>query len=200
MNINGILGLFPLQFVRNGFDGYYINAAGEVFSTKQYATPRKMTGGPGGRGTGRVYTFTSTDRFQRLPMNVRGDTLLADAKRHARWAIETNQYNNSAPLAANAGLVPMPAMNLTHAAAAKAASEKASRNHASSTADGIARKGYIIGRLDGDAIVFGSKPVIHTSLTSVKSEVERLVQANPGKTILYVKIEGAAVANGIHWA
>lgn len=188
MNVNGVIGMFPLSLIRPFYKDYYMDANGNVYSTKQRITPQLMKGTSAPRG-GRLYTFTSTNPANRLPANERGDVLFAEAKRHPSFALETNLTTTPA-----GGLTTMPAMAL------KSAAKLGERNHAASTRDGIAQKGYIIGRLEGEAIVFGSKPMIHTTLKSVKSEVERLAQANPGKMILYVKIEGSAIANGIAWA
>jgi hypothetical protein len=187
MNVNGTPGFFPLLKIRPNFSGYYMTANGDIYSTKQYKSPRKMIGGGTTRG-GRTYTFSVSN--SRLPVTERGDTLFALAKRHTDWAADTSLTTPAE--STNIARMPNFASPVSNIGTAE-------RHHAASTSIGIAKKGYIIGQVQGEAIVFGSKPVVHTSLQSVKSEVERLAARSPGTQIIYVKIEGAAVANGIAW-
>lgn len=73
------------------------------------------------------------------------------------------------------------------------------RSHAASTEAGIAAKGYIIGRAQGNAIVLGSQPAIHLTLKSVNSEMERLANAHPGVKFVRLKVDGSVVAGGVRW-
>jgi len=193
MIVNGTPGFFPLSKIRSHLKDYYMTANGDIYSTRQQATPRKMTGTPAARN-GRTYTFSTATG---LPATLRGDDLFAEAKRHADWTKETAKTTETKT-------VSMPAFGTKTVAAKKKSMAKSEesedRDHAASTAAGIAAKGYLIGKVEGEAIVFGSKPVIHTSLTSVKNEVARLAKRSPGTQIIYVKIEGSAIANDIAWA
>ena len=75
----------------------------------------------------------------------------------------------------------------------------ADRSHASTVEAGIAAKGYMIGRLQSNAIVLGSEPKIHTTLKSVNSEMERLAGVYPGVKFVRLKIDGSVVAGGVKW-
>lgn len=73
------------------------------------------------------------------------------------------------------------------------------RAHADSTDAGVSAKGYLIGRVTGDAIVLGSKPKIHLTLKSVNSEMERLAGQYPGVKFVRLKVDGSVVAGGVKW-
>ena len=187
MNVNGVRGLFPLKNINSAYDGYYMNLQGEVFSTKRFTTPQKMLGSTQGFGTMKrqIYSFSSTQFRQ--PRTEHGTVLFANAKRHKDWAKET---------AVTTDTVAMPAFGDKPKSIFPGMTD---RNHAQTLQDGLKAKGYIIGQVQGEALVFGSKPKVHTTLTSVKAEVARLASQSPGTQIVYLKIEGAAVANGLAW-
>ena len=73
------------------------------------------------------------------------------------------------------------------------------RVHAESVDAGVAKKGYIIARVQGKALVLGSEPKIHLTIGSVNSEMERLANAHPGVKFVRLKIDGSAVAGGVRW-
>lgn len=83
--------------------------------------------------------------------------------------------------------------------AAAQATSPANRSHASTTEAGISAKGYLVGRVTGDAIVLGSKPKIHLTLASVNSEMERLAGQYPGVKFVRLKVDGSVVAGGVKW-
>lgn len=180
MNINGVNNIFPLNLLNTNFTDYYMDANGRVYSTKRVTTPQVMLGSTTGFGSRRrhVYSFSSPNTRQATQQF--GDDLFAKAKRHADWALHTSGH----PIA-NAAKMP----NFI----------TKDRDHAQTLEDGLRSKGYIIGQVQGEALVFGSKPKVHTTLTSVKEEVARLASKSPGTKIVYLKVEGMAVANGIAW-
>lgn len=73
------------------------------------------------------------------------------------------------------------------------------RSHAATIDAGVSAKGYLIGRVQGNAIVLGSKPAIHLTLKSVNSEMERLASVHPGVKFVRMKIDGSVVSGGVRW-
>ena len=173
MNIEGVVGLFPLTKIDNRLVHYYINSQGHVYSTKQYAKPRRMSGS---YTSGVTYYTLGIGRNRST--SKRGDDLLAMAKLHTDCAKEI--------------------------AASPIVTKIQDRSESSAdfrplVATGIERKGYIIGQVQGEALVFGSKPKIHLTMDSVKTEVARLAAKSPGTQIIYLQIQGGAVAEGMRW-
>lgn len=185
MNINGVNNLFPLSNINASYTGYYMNSDGHVFSTKKVTTPQRMIGASQGFGSTRKVIFTFSTGGRR-PVTEQGATLFANAKRHANWVKETTDQ----------AIAMFPAAKKTIFPASSITTE---RDHATDLAAGLKSKGYVIAKVDGGALVFGSKPVIHTTLDSVKAEVQRLAEKSPGMQIVYLKVEGIAVANSINW-
>ena len=172
MNIEGVLGLFPLVKIDTRLIGYYIDASGDVYSTKQYKKPRKLSGSKYG---GQHYYTLATSRNRST--SEQGHQLLLRARLHADWKTEISHRQLIAETKETTAVpIDRPLV-----------------------AEGISKNGYIIGQVQGEALVFGSKPKIHLTLDSAKTEVERLAQKSPGVQIVYLQIKGAAVAKGIHW-
>lgn len=170
MIIEGISGLFPLTKIDGRMAGYYMNAQGHLYSTRKSKTPTRLLG----TYTSGIHYFTlASDRGRQRVK--RSDELIAQAKLHTDWAKETGQSPVITKIKDRTD-IDRPLV-----------------------ATGIEKKGYIIGQVQGEAIVFGSKPKIHLTLDSVKTEVERLAQKSPGVQIIYLQIQGGAVAKGIHW-
>lgn len=178
MIVNGIAGLYRLSGLNPQWASYYADAQGNVYSVRTSAVPRKMMGSVTG---GRRY-FTLTGNNSRV-QSVAQDQLIRDLRNKADFIRETS---------------------LTQPAAAVQAAvtnrDAGQRNHSQSLAAGVKARGYIIGRVQGEAFVFGSKPAIHTTLASVRSEMERLATANPGVEYVYFKIEGSVKAASLAWS
>lgn len=188
MNINGVNNLFPLSHIRPGYVGYFMDVNGHVYSTRQFTTPKKLSGSTTGYGAMQrtMYTFTVTGR--RNTIQEAGSTLFAEAKRHALWTKETSA---------------LAAVSMPDFAKGLGAVNKVDNSiHAATVVQGIKQRGYIIGQIvsGSDAIVFGSKPKIHMTEESVKAEVARLAAKSPGTQIIYVKIMGAATCHALAWA
>ena len=83
--------------------------------------------------------------------------------------------------------------------AALTASSPKGRSHAASLAQGIAARGVVLAVEEDGKLLFGSKPVIHTSEASWKDEATRVAMLNPGKRVVALKVVGAVVAGGIRW-
>ena len=60
-------------------------------------------------------------------------------------------------------------------------------------------QGWIIGSVNGGALCVASNPKVHDTEASVNAEVERLAKVYPGRMIVKMKIDGAAVAGGVQW-
>jgi hypothetical protein len=176
MNVNGIAGLYRLANLNAQWASYFADAHGNVYSVRTSAVPRKMMGSVNG---GRRY-FTLTGNNGRA-QTVAQDQLIRDLRNKADFIRETS-------------LTPAVQAVVTNREAA------GQRNHAASLAAGVKAKGYIIGRVQGEAFAFGSKPAIHTTLLSVRSEMERLATANPGVEYVYFKIEGSVKAASLAWS
>lgn len=168
MNIEGVMGLFPLSRINAQLTHYYVDATGNVYSTKQTPTPKKMLG-----------TSTSGYRYYNLrsarggAINERADLLMYKCRQHSDWKRETN-------LSTEPGILEEVASQMD-------------------TKRAIGAKGYVICQVQGDQLVFGSKPKIHPTLISVKAEVERLANKSPGVQIVYLQILGSAIAGSLVW-
>lgn len=178
MIVNGVAGLYRLSSLNAQWASYYADAQGNVYSVRTSAVPKKMMGSvTGGR---RYFTLTCNNGHTQT---VAQDQLIRNLRSKIDFERETS---------------------LTQPAAAVQAAvtnrDAAQRNHAASLAAGVKAKGYIIGRVQGEAFAFGSKPAIHTTLASVRSEAERLAVANPGVEYVYFKIEGSVKASSLVWS
>ena len=214
MNISGY-SLFPLSKIYPELRDYYIDINGQVFSMKQKPGLRKLTGmRTPGRGIGtRSYSLTTGVSYAggRVATYYSGD-MYTRAVQHPDWKAEIAEPHK--PQAATQSLTKMPGvLTKMPALPPKKAAQvqpvptavvpepaQAGSVHAGTVVQGIARKGYIIGRVEGEALLFGSKPPIHLTLDSVKAEVARLALKSPGTQIIYVKIEGSASTNGVTWS
>lgn len=169
MKVGTLTGLFPLSKLNSGWTDYYINAKGEVFSSKRSTTPGKLNGSSTG-------LFSLSPSNGASATNVKGSDLLRRAKTHKDWAAETMK-----------GFVPPK-------------DAPSDRDHAATLEEGIEKRGWIIGRVEGEALVFGSKPKVHTTEESLVSEMERLALANPGVQLIAAKIDRSVKAAKIVWA
>lgn len=62
-------------------------------------------------------------------------------------------------------------------------------------------KGWIIGGLREDGTVsISDAPHLHTTESSVNTEIERLAKHMPGKTFVKLRIEGYVTAGGVNWS
>jgi len=175
MKVGSKSGLFPLELInQDKYCGYYIDKAGELFSIKNQAEPKLLMGRRS--GAYRYYTLTSRSGNS---MVFNGYVIFQEARKHPAFHAECH----------DAVTTPMPSVQ----------TKITDRDHAASVQDGIKKRGYIIGQVQGEALVFGSKPAIHTSLKSVKAEIERLANKTPGLQLVYAKIEGAVRAASLVW-
>lgn len=60
--------------------------------------------------------------------------------------------------------------------------------------------GYVIATVENGILVFGSKPRVHTTLVSVKTEMSRLAHLKPGVTYVSLKIEQLVTASQLVWS
>lgn len=61
-------------------------------------------------------------------------------------------------------------------------------------------KGYIVGSVSADGVSFSSRPKVHDTEQSARTECERLASAYKGKTFMYVEIKGTVKATGFSWS
>ena len=189
MIVGGMPGLFPLEKLNRNWSKYYMNAGGQVFSVKTTTAPRLLNGSTSAQG--RHYSLSPSNGFS--PDTIRADALVRRAKTHVDFKKETvltvePKWPHDSPF-----------NNLESEKVDAYRDQIGERNHAASVADGIKARGYLIGQVQGEAIVFGSKPKIHTTLKSVKSEIERLANKTPGLQLIYLKIEGSVRAASLVW-
>lgn len=180
MNVGNVPGLFDLSKCDVQWQGYWMNGSDEIFSTKMGGNPRRMTGSRTVSGT--YFTFSrngSGNSYNKTQITGR-------ARLHRDFAKET-------------AILVVSKDELIKPRAAVALEKMVGRDHAVTPQEGIKQKGYIIGSLVGDALLFGSKPQVHTTLKSVKAEMERLAAKSPGRTMIYCKIEGSCRAASMVW-
>lgn len=72
-------------------------------------------------------------------------------------------------------------------------------SHAPTIEAGVKAKGSIIGRVHKGRLVFGSEPKIHTTLDSVRNEMQRLAIQYPGVKFVECKIVSTVIAGGVTW-
>lgn len=175
-----VMNLFPLNLVDVNLNGYFVGADGEVYSTKQGKGATRMLGSRSLNGTETYLTM------QRRTFGKRD--IVRRAKSHSQFTAHTNQ-----PLVAPSQVAVEPQL------ASWPMPNPTARSHAATTAAGVAAKGYLLATLDGDTLVFGTKPVIHLTDTSVKSEAERIAITKPGQKIVMLKIMGSVQAKAVAW-
>jgi hypothetical protein len=117
----------------------------------------------------------------------RGSDLMRSARNHKDWSLE---------MSSNVGPVDVVVSSNTKPS-------YRTRAHASSVAEGLAQRGYIISRVamvDGQpALVFGSKPAIHLTQESYEDEMKRLAIEHPGVEYVALKVVKTVKAGGLTW-
>jgi hypothetical protein len=78
-------------------------------------------------------------------------------------------------------------------------SKKAVSTKSTAVAEHDITKGWIIGSVNGNVMSISETPKVHVTESSVKSEIERLAKAYPGKTFVKMKIENFVKATGVSW-
>lgn len=178
MKIGKLTGLFPLVRLNEMHKNYFIDQFGRVYSSKTQQTPKQLTGF--NERTVHYVTLTGVDNVRRKLSTSR---LLGQARLHSAWIRELSD-NIDVTVPKNAStLVGSPT----------------SDKIAISVQDGIKGRGYIIGQVQGEALVFGSKPRIHSTVESVEAEIERLANKSPGMQLVYLKIQRSVKAATLVW-
>jgi len=164
--------LFPLERVETLMKGYYMDGKGEVYSTKRSGTPQRMHGSATTSGTYLTLNGRSFSKTQ----------LQRQAMAHPYFKMETSVA---------------PYVAATPAAPAAVTQ----RSHASTLADGIRARGWVIAKVavvqGEEALLFGSKPAVHTTQASVDAELTRLATLNPGTKYVKLKIDGGLLLGGL---
>lgn len=180
MKVGSVNNLFPLNLIEHRLGGYFINAAGEIFSTQLNAEPRKMLGNRGSNGT-RFYTLNR--------VSYSGAQLLQRAKADPNFARETTPE-----------AVALANVLATRADPHAFAAASLQRNHARSVAEGITNRGVVLASVKDGKLVFGSEPAIHTTEASYRAEMQRLAAQNPGTKIVALKIVASVEAAALVWS
>jgi hypothetical protein len=170
MLINGLY-LFPLERVRKELTGYYVNRDLAVFSAKRGGL-MKMTGSA--HVYGRVYQMNG------VSWNSRDLRKIVDEKQ-AEYLAET--------------AVPPVAPKAVGAAAAAPKAKAPSKLQA-----GIAKRGWVIGSVQGESISLSAAPVVHETPEAVAAEMERLARLHPGKQFVSLRFHSALTVGGLVWA
>jgi len=178
--------LFPLRLVIFSLDGYYMSKDGAVFSTNGSTGVLRQLNG----------SRTSSGHYYTLKTNTyRHDQLFAKAKAHAQFLTHTSGITREDVQMQRAVAQTAEAIRDLHLGDIPAGV----RAHAPSVHDGITRKGVLLGTVDGDILVFGSKPKLHLTEASWRDEAERIAKLKPGLKVVAFKIIGSVVAKGVHW-
>lgn len=169
--------LFPLSKVDSRLTGYYISADGKIYSTKQSADGRLMTGS-GSYGS-RVRYFTMNSQ------SYDGSVMYRRAQQHADWKTETTKPTASIAVADKTG------------------AKVTGRSHAASVKAGVTGRGVVIARVavhDGvEHLLFGSKPALHMTEQSYTDEMTRLATQYPGVEFVALKVVKSVKAGGFTW-
>lgn len=176
MNVQGTDYLFPLQKVISRLQGYYIDKEGHVYSTRgKGGALAHLAGSKQHSWSNRYFTLDGATWEQGY--------LTCTAKAHGDFAKETTA--SAAVLAS---------------VQARGAQVTAERAHAKTAAEALKANGSIIATVVGDKFVFASSPVIHTTPESVRDEMTRLANLNPGTRYVEFKITSSVVAGGLNWS
>ena len=163
--------LFPLTWLESFFAGYYMDAKGDVYSTRR-GFPARMTG-------------SSTSSGVYLTLNGRSQSKTALQRRAMSHPSFKEETSGPVKAVVSPGGLPV----------------TVKRDHASSLAEGIAKRGWLVAKValvqGEEALLFGSKPKVHTSQASVDDELARLATLNPGTKYVKLKIEGGLVLGGL---
>lgn len=174
--------VYPLNRVFPALSQYYIDVEGAVYSTKG-KNPRKFVGARASSG-GRYYTLNGR--------SWKSDDLLMGAKLKADFNTEigTVKIEDVKPQWPFDQLIDN-------------SSSMKDRVHASTVEAGLKGKGWVIAQVavhDGEQfLMFGSKPKIHMTPSSVNAELTRLATAKPGTKYVGFKVDRTLVAGGLSW-
>jgi len=181
MLIDG-LHLFPLNNINPRFSGYLMDSDGTIYSQK--ARKNKLTKLWGSTTTsGQYYTLSGN--------SYRADDILRQARSHKAWFSEVGNE-------AQRILDGIRSRNLVNTGEVVHNNEP-DRSYAVSMNNAIKHRGVLIATIEGDKLLFGSKPKIHIGETSWKSEMERLARVAPGKKFVALQIVASVVAEGLRW-
>lgn len=176
MQLHG-LTLFPLKLIHGTrLEGYYIDAQGEVYSTRMSAVPKKLLGSKQFSYSRRYYTLAGA--------SYDGASLLRQAKGSPKWAEEMTIAKT---IVKRVGQVQLK-----------------DRAHAGNVTEGLTFKGWVIAKVakhkGKEFLQFGSQPAIHMTEASYKAEMTRLATQEPGTRFVALRIEQSLVAGGLQWS
>jgi hypothetical protein len=201
---------FPLSLVLAATNGYYMDAAGEVWSEKaKRGTLTRLTGST--TASGRYVTLQSNSRFGQ---SFRYDQLQRQCKSHPQWRalgmegqapVQVAKTDLATAMGLKPAVLPSVIKQMATSAIARHQATQAAiantdtRHHAADVNSGIKARGWIIGSVEEGALTFGLKPAIHTVEDSVNAEIDRLAKLRPGKKFVKLQIQGAVTMGAVVW-
>lgn len=204
MNVQG-KNLYPLSHYIGSLTGYYMDAEGEVWSTKRGGLVKLMGSTPMKLRFGR-YVEGSTRYFTLNGLSYTHEQLKNGCVYDPRFNEETNnpyerQPGGYGPKVLSAKTLGVDLAKVAEAQKVAAVSSEI-RAHAKDMNSGVKDKGFIIATLDpkdGGRLIFGTKPVVHLTPESAKNEMERLANEVPGVKFVMMRIVNTIVSGGVTW-
>lgn len=175
MQIKGLSNhVFPLKKIDIYAEGYFMDAVGRVFSTKNRGTPVMLGGSV--TPSGRYYTLNKR--------TYRSDDLFRKAMNHGDFKAETGQASPSLPVK---GVVAQGGLPVALSGRTKSAREA------------VGAKGYMLATLNPQGkLVFGTDPVFHLTDTTAKEEAERIA-GETGAEVVMLQIVGKVKVQKAVW-
>lgn len=190
--------LFPLKLVDERLTDYYMDADGEVYSTKRGKLARLSGSVPFRYGSS--YNRNATKTYTLNSRSYSAENLRMRAMAYPSFKEETHDPKkkivggygpkvlSAAALGVDLDKVKAPIPPLTN------------RAHAKSVEEGMHEKGWIIcSYLPNVGLVFSKQPAIHLTAESAKAEMERLAKEVPGTKFVLLRILNTIVSGGVLW-
>lgn len=174
MLLNGV-NVFPLRVTFGRLVDYFMDAGGNVYSTKR-GPLRALAGSRNGSGE-IVYTLAGVSYSRRQLTKV--------AFAHADFKTETGGFGEAIAVAEAID-------RKVGGAVVNGRTQNANQL--------VANKGYMIATVGPNSrLIFGSNPTFHVGESTVKAEAERIANLTPGTRVVILKVHASVVAGGVTW-
>lgn len=192
--------LFPLKFVEENLLDYWMDADGEVYSTKRGGKLTRLSGSiPYRSGFGR-YSSTGTRTYTLNGKSYPAGLLRERAMAYVSFSIETYDATKKTPGGYGPKVLSAKALGVDLTKVKGPIAPLQNRSHAASVDEGVAAKGWIIcSHLPDVGLVFSKTPAIHLTTESAKAEMERLAREVPGTKFVLLRILNTIVSGGVTW-